>query len=120
MFLELSKKSLDYTPKKGEKVYIRRNSNIATGGICEDFTSRVHKSVISICRTVLEAFHGLPYAGIDFMTKDITAKQDNNSYCIIEVNSVPGIQMHMTPAIGQPQNVAAHIADIIFPETKIK
>ena len=51
-------------------------------------------------------------------TKDITKEQDKGSYRIIEVNTVPGIHMHMRPSIGKPQNVAKYMVDMIFPETK--
>jgi cyanophycin synthetase len=110
--------SLLYVPNKGDKVYLRPNSNVATGAICEDFTERVHQSVIEISKRALEVFHGLPYAGIDFMTSDVGVKQTQDSYRIIEVNSVPGIHMHMRPGKGRSINVAGYIVDMIFPETK--
>ena len=46
----ISKKglTLNSIPPKGEKVYLRPNSNVAMGGICEDYTDRVHPSVIEI------------------------------------------------------------------------
>ena len=37
---------------------------------------------------------------------------------IVEVNTVPGIHMHMRPSEGKPRNVAKYIVDMIFPETK--
>jgi cyanophycin synthetase len=117
-FLSKKGKNLSYTPSKREKVYIRPNSNVATGAICEDFTERVHPSVIDISQRVLEVFHGLPYAGIDFMTSNVENQQTDDSYRIIEVNSVPGIHMHMRPGRGKPINVAGYIVDMIFPETK--
>ena len=48
--------SMDYIPANGEKVYLRPNSNVAMGGICEDYTDRVHPSVIDIGLNVLKAF----------------------------------------------------------------
>lgn len=109
--------TLESIPKENEKVYLRPNSNVAMGGICEDYTDRVHPSVIKIGLKVLDAFPGLPYVGIDFMTKDITKPQDDKSYRIIEINTVPGIHMHFRPALGKPQNIAKYIVDMIYPET---
>lgn len=109
---------LDSIPKVNEKVYLRANSNIATGGTCEDFTDKVHPSVIKICKKVLETFPGLPYAGIDFLCSDISKKQTKNSYIILEVNSIPGIKMHMYPSIGTSRNISKYIVDLMFPETK--
>ena len=115
----LSKKglSLQSIPANGEKVYLRPNSNVAMGGICEDYTDRVHPSVIEIGLNVLKAFPGLPYVGIDFMTNSITEMQTDDSYRIIEINTVPGVHMHFRPAIGKSQNIAKYIVDMIYPET---
>ena len=107
-------------PKSGEKIYLRPNSNVAMGGICIDYTDKVHPSVIDIGMQVLESFPGLPYVGIDFMTNTITKEQNPDSYRIIEINTVPGVHMHFRPAIGKSQNIAKYMVDLIFPETKEK
>lgn len=105
-------------PYKGEKVYLRPNSNVAMGGICEDYTDRVHPSVIDVGMRVLDAFLGMPYVGIDYMTNCITEEQNDDSYRIIEINTVPGVHMHFRPAIGKSQNIAKYMVDLIYPETK--
>jgi len=107
-------------PKNGEKIYLRPNSNVAMGGICIDYTDKVHPSVIEIGMQVLDSFPGLPYVGIDFMTNSITQQQNPDSYRIIEINTVPGVHMHFRPAIGKSQNIAKYMVDLIFPETKEK
>ena len=112
--------SMDYIPANGEKVYLRPNSNVAMGGICEDYTDKVHPSVIDIGMRVLDSFPGLPYVGIDYMTNTIEELQNDESYRIIEINTVPGVHMHFRPAIGKSQNIAKYMVDLIFPETKEK
>lgn len=116
-FLDNQGLYLESIPKQGEKIYLRPNSNVATGGICEDYTDRVHPSVINICMKVLDAFPGLPYVGVDFMTNSIEEQQTDSSYRIIEINTVPGIHMHFRPAIGKSRNIAKYIVDMIYPET---
>ncbi len=110
--------SMNYIPAKDEKVYLRPNSNVAMGGTCIDKTDEVDSSVLEIGMQVLKAFPGLPYVGIDFMTKDISKKQDKDSYRIIEINTVPGVHMHYAPAIGKSRNIASYMVDLIYPETK--
>lgn len=105
-------------PKENEKVYLRHNSNVAKGGLCIDYTDKVHKSVIENCKKILKVFSGLSYVGIDYMSKDIEAIQTSDMYNIVEVNTVPGIHMHMRPSEGKTQNVAKYMVDMIFPETK--
>ncbi|MFH1401169.1 MAG: hypothetical protein ABIH41_06650 [Nanoarchaeota archaeon] len=117
-YLARSERTLDSIPDEDEKLYLRRNSNVASGGTCEDFTDQAHPSAIGIARRALDVFHGLPYAGIDLMSKDITRPQDDDCYRILEVNSVPGIHMHLRPGSGTPRNVAKYIVDMMFPETR--
>ena len=117
-FLRKSGRTLQHVPAKGEKVYLRGNSNVKSGGMCEDVTDSVHASVIEIAARVLSAFPCMPYAGIDFMTRDISAAQTAADYRIIEVNSLPGIGIHMAPGKGKARNVAGWLADMIFPETE--
>lgn len=110
--------SMDTIPSLGQKVYLRSNSNVAMGGVCEDYTEKVHPSVIEIGMKVLEAFPGLPYVGIDYMTNSIEKEQNDETYRIIEINTVPGVHMHFRPAIGKSQNIAKYMVDMIYPETK--
>jgi glutamate--cysteine ligase len=110
--------SLNSIPANDEKVYLRENSNVASGGLCIDYTDRVDMSVIENCIKVFEAFPNLPYAGIDYMTEDCEALQTRQMYRILEVNSNPGIHMHASPAIGESRNIAAPLTDLIFPETR--
>jgi cyanophycin synthetase len=104
-------------PRLGEKVYLRGSSNVKKGGVPTDVTDLIHPSVREICGKALAAIPGLPYAGIDFMCGDIRKKQEGDSYRILEINSVPGLGIHMAPGRGRSRNVAGMIIDMIFPET---
>lgn len=117
-FLDKQNLSMNTVPSFGEKVYLRGNSNVAMGGVCCDYTELVHPSVIDIGMQVLDAFPGLPYVGMDFMSNSISEQQTSDSYRIIEINTVPGLHMHFRPAIGKSRNVAEYMVDLIYPETK--
>lgn len=117
-YLARTGKDFAYIPSEGEKVYLRHNSNVAMGATCEDYTDQVHPSVIDLSKRALDVFHGLPYAGMDFLSTDVSVEQTPETYSIIEVNSVPGIHMHMRPGTGEARNVAKYIVDMMFPETK--
>lgn len=107
--------TFESVPAKGERIFLRLSSNLAQGGLSEDFTDRIHPSALAIAKKTLRAFDGLPCLGIDFLTQDITKPQTRGSYAIIEVNANPGISMHHFPAVGHPRNVASMLVDVMFP-----
>ncbi|MCB0328042.1 MAG: hypothetical protein KDD70_00220 [Bdellovibrionales bacterium] len=116
-YLRIHGMTLDTVPAEDAKVYLRSSSNIKMGGVATDVTDDVHPSVLDIARRALAAVPGLPYAGIDFMTEDISAEQSERSYRVLEINSLPGIGMHINPAHGSSRDVAGMLVDLIFPET---
>ncbi|MCK5085422.1 hypothetical protein KAK05_01795 [Candidatus Parcubacteria bacterium] len=110
---------LDYVPDKGKKIYLRKESNISTGGDSIDVTDQVHPEIRKIAVKAVRAIPGLAYAGVDLMTnKNISEKPTKNSYIIIELNSSPGIYPQHFPYQGKSRNVAKGIIDILFPESK--
>ena len=78
-------------PAAGQKVYIRRVSNIMRGGDSIDITDEIHPSVKEIAIKAVQAIPELDFVGVDFMTKDIFDPQTPDSYVIVELNSSPGI-----------------------------
>lgn len=116
-FMEKHNITIDYVPKKGEKVVLRGNSNVSTGGNCYEVTDTVHPTVIDLAKKIMGSFPDLPYLGIDLLCEDITKKIDKNNYFVCELNSAPGLSLHMMPEKGKPKNVAGALVDLLFPET---
>ena len=116
-YLRRRGRTFESVPARRQKIYLRGSSNVKLGGVCEDMTDAVHPSAIEIAARALSCIPQLPYAGIDFVCRDITKPQSATSYVILEINAVPGIGIHINPAKGRPRNVAAMIADLLFPET---
>lgn len=116
----LGKSGLDFqsVPAAGEKIFMRLSTNVSKGGTCEDFTDDIHPSLLEIAHRVLAECYDMPYIGIDLISRDPRSSQTAESYRILEVNPRPGIGVHMAPGKGQGRNIAATIADLIFPETK--
>ncbi len=110
----------DYVPQQGEKIYLRRISNVALGGTTCDMTLAAHSSVVDIAARALACFEGLGVIGIDLITQDITQDQRTLDYAVIEVNANPGLSMHAMPAEGDPQPVARYVADVMFPDLAAK
>lgn len=100
---------------KGEKLILRENANLSTGGNAIDFTDVICKENIELCEMAAKAI-GLDICGIDICCKDI-GKPIGAEGAIIEVNAAPGIRMHHYPSKGKVRNVAGAIVDMMFKET---
>lgn len=116
--LQSNNMDFSYVPKDGESVFLRRVSNITQGGDAIDFTDKIHPSVRKIALQAINAIPGLSFAGIDFLTTDITKKQTKDSYVIIEINDSPGFDIHDYPYEGKRRNAAREFIYLMFPELK--
>ena len=104
----------DSIPAVGQKILIRRNANLSTGGMAIDVTAKVHRDVAA--RAVEAAkIVGLDIAGIDVVSTSIEASMESQNAAIVEVNAGPGLRMHLEPSEGQSQPVGEAIIDSLFP-----
>jgi len=102
-------------PRAGQKVALRDNANLSTGGTAEDVTDLVHPETREACiRAALKI--GLDVAGIDLVCQDIARPLGEQGGAIIEVNAAPGIRMHEWPSKGEPRQAGRAIVDHLFPQ----
>lgn len=104
--------SINSIPLKGEKVILRENANLSTGGWSEDYTDEICDENKEICVRVAKAL-GLDICGVDICTEDISKPLYNNGV-VIEVNAAPGIRMHHHPMVGKSRNVADNIVNLMY------
>ncbi|SHI10219.1 cyanophycin synthetase [Sporobacter termitidis DSM 10068] len=111
-------KKQDMTPEtvvpSGVTVQLRQNGNISTGGTAVDCTDIIHPDNADLAVCAAGAL-GIDIAGIDIVTEDISKSILDTGGVIVEVNTAPGIRMHLYPSVGQPRNVAKDIVDFLFP-----
>jgi cyanophycin synthetase len=104
---------------EGEKLALRRASNLSRGGSSIDMTGQLHsdyeKAAILAARVV-----GLDVAGVDFITPDFTRSWKEVGGGICEINPSPGLRMHHTPGEGERRDVAIPILDSLFPENRLR
>jgi len=98
-------------PEK-EKLFLKDNANLSTGGFALDCTDLICEENIEICKRAASAI-GLDICGVDIICEDIS-KPITDGGGIIEINAAPGIRMHHNPCIGSSRNVAGHIVDKLF------
>ena len=87
---------------------------MSTGGISIDRTWEAHEDNVEIAEEAARVV-GLDVAGIDFLAPDITQPVRETGGAIVEVNAAPGFRMHTHPTEGEPQYVAKHVVDLLFP-----
>ena len=115
--LDLVKKQgygIDDVIPKGERVLLAATGNMSTGGSSIDRTWQAHEDNVEIAEEAAQVV-GLDVAGIDFLTPDITQPVRETGGAIVEVNAAPGFRMHTHPTEGEPQYVAKHVVDGLFP-----
>ena len=105
--------SLNYIPKKDEKVFLRENANISTGGIAIDCTDDICYENINYCVNAAKAL-GLDICGVDICAKDIRKDIAKTKGVIMEVNAAPGIRMHHFPSKGVQRNVGKAIINMMY------
>ncbi|GFP77365.1 cyanophycin synthetase [Clostridium fungisolvens] len=99
-------------PVKGERVFLRENANLSTGGISIDCTDEICEENIKLCIRVAKTI-GLDICGIDICTEDISEPISGKGI-IVEVNAAPGIRMHHYPTFGKERDVAGAIVDMMY------
>lgn len=112
--LKKNNMTVDTIPEKGQKVLLRTNGNLSTGGTATDCTDIIHPENAKLAVLAAQVI-GIDIAGIDVVTDDISKSILETGGCIVEVNTAPGIRMHLYPSQGKPRNVAKDIVDYLFP-----
>lgn len=106
--------TVDSIPEKDQLAPLRENGNLSTGGIAIDRTDLIHPDNAEIAVRAANAI-GIDIAGIDIVAEDISKSILDEGGAVVEVNTAPGIRMHLYPSVGKPRNVASNIVDMLFP-----
>jgi len=115
IFLKAQGKDFESIPEDTEKVYLRENSNISTGGDSIDFTDEIPDSYKAIAVQAARAL-GVKITGLDMLIPDYTQEATNENYAIIELNFNPAIHIHCHPYQGKNRKLNEKLLDILgFP-----
>lgn len=104
--------TLEYVPKKEERVYVRKVASMSKGGTTEDFTDHVHPQIKDIVESMAKSIHvfGL---GVDLYCKDISKPLTKENGAILEVNTMPEAYLNAFPTTGKQYN---SIGDLFLEE----
>ena len=105
----------DSVPAKGQRVILRNNANLSTGGTATDVTDSVHPEVaaraIEAAQTV-----GLDICGVDVVCETVIKPLEEQNGGIVEVNAAPGLRMHLSPSFGKGRDVGGAVMDLMYPD----
>ena len=111
MFLKNQGLSFKSIPKNGEKIYLRENSNISTGGDSIDFTDKIHPSYKEVALKSAKAVKAL-ICGVDMVIDNIEEEAKEKNHGIIELNFNPAIHIHCFPYKGENRKAGEKILDL--------
>ncbi len=100
--------NLQSIPKINEKIFLRENSNVSTGGEPIDLTNEMPKYFKDICIQASKTV-GAKLCGVDLIVPNLNAKD----YSLLELNFNPTIYIHEFPYEGQSRPVADKILDTL-------
>lgn len=103
--------SIDSIPKKGEIVYLQRDPFLKLGGDLVELTPTVHPENVKLFKDLARHFD-IRITGIDFLAEDISKSWREQSCAILELNSLPCIELHHFPYSGTPTSPARALADM--------
>ncbi len=112
IFLKERQKTFDTIPNKGETVYLRKNSNVSTGGDTIDYTNRISEEYKQKAVEAAQAV-GAKICGVDMIIPSINAPFSEDNYSIIELNFNPAIHIHCFPFIGKNRKLGSKILDLL-------
>ena len=104
--------TLSSVPEKGKRIFLRANANLSTGGMAIDCTDDICEENKEICIRTAKAI-GLDICGVDIKTDDIS-KPLYGRGAVMEVNSAPGIRMHLYPSEGKPRDIGEAILNMQY------
>lgn len=99
--------------KAGEKVYLRQNSNLSTGGDSIDVTDEMPDFYKQVAEQAALAAD-LHIAGIDIIIDDWKASPSTEHYIVVELNAPAMLSMHDFPYIGKNRQVEKYVLDSIL------
>lgn len=110
--LKLQGLTLKSVPANGERIFLRTNSNVGTGGDPLEVFEQVNKSYKKLAEEAAKIV-AARICGVDMIIQNPAEKATKNNYAIIELNFNPALQMHHYPVEGKPVNVAAKVLDLL-------
>lgn len=103
----------DSVPALGQRVVLRNNANLSTGGTATDVTDTVHPEIAARAVDAAQMV-GLHICGVDMVCENVIRPLEEQHGGIVEVNAAPGLRMHISPSFGRGRPVGEAIVDQLY------
>ncbi|MCB1173332.1 MAG: carboxylate--amine ligase [Leptospiraceae bacterium] len=103
---------IDSIPPEGEQVFLRKNSNISTGGDSIDETDNMHPAFFDIATRAAQAA-GARICGVDIIIPEKNRHPDEQKWAILEINFNPVLFIHEFPYQGKPRPTGDAVLDLL-------
>ncbi len=107
-YLKKQNYTFEYIPEKGQRVFLRENSNCSTGGESVDMSDVMPDYFKVIAEKAAKAFNA-KICGVDIIINDMSTK----NYTIIEINDNSGICVNEWPYEGKGEPIGTHILKLL-------
>lgn len=104
---------LDSVPPKNEIIYLQEKVILDLGADLFEVSQNVHPDNARLFKEVAALF-GVKLVGIDFIAEDISKPWQDQQCAVIELNSLPYIDMHHYPTYGEPMEIAKYLCDMVL------
>ncbi|MSQ66903.1 MAG: cyanophycin synthetase [Gammaproteobacteria bacterium] len=111
--LQLQNCSPETIPALGQRVIMRNNANLSTGGTATDVTDEVHPELAARAVTAAQMV-GLEICGVDIVCQSVRLPLEEQAGGVVEVNAAPGLRMHLAPSFGTGRRVGEAIVAEMF------
>lgn len=111
-FLKTQSMSVETVPDEGERVFLRENSNISTGGDSIDCTDLLGDEYKQIAVLAAEAV-GAKICGVDMIVQTYDAPPNATNHSIIELNFNPALHIHNYPYDGVNRHVERKVLELL-------
>ncbi|MEJ8854501.1 cyanophycin synthetase [Variovorax robiniae] len=103
----------DSVPTRGQRVVLRNNANLSTGGSATDVTDTVHPEVAARAVDAAQMV-GLHICGVDMVCENVLSPLEEQHGGVVEVNAAPGLRMHISPSFGRGRAVGEAVINTMF------
>ena len=111
--LEAEGMTPDSVPTRGQRVVLRNNANLSTGGSATDVTDTVHPEIAARAVDAAQMV-GLHICGVDMVCENVLRPLEEQHGGVVEVNAAPGLRMHISPSFGRGRAVGEAVMDTLY------